>query len=439
MAAGVALLVVVLTLLLQGGPPVLYWQGERIADGGAVLARAEAAASDLVKSDEGVLSPASRCWFVLPNRSSHDVEDHLLCGPALLPWSSSPSAAWLAYMLSAAPAGAEVQLSVRVEPSPRTTVAVPLGEVLRRPGGGSPPSGAGGLEPPAVPRQRPGWGGVLDAPPPGLTPAPVGDVIGSWGATYRLVAYGSFQWLPARLDRPALKEASWPTGFPRSAARLLLPPRGERIVVGELAVSAGEDAGAVPAQANGTSGPSADRPSLSVVAGSSAVALPYVDGPDVTVAAVVPAGPHPVLEVVDKGLTQRVSLSRGVLGPAPAVLARLGTDDRLSAAATFGGTRVRLLDASLVWFAGSDGGTVPPSYGDAYLQVLAALSPAGAELGAGNFKLVLPGGEIVGAQALPDSDRQALVVGFLVPASFAYGTVVVSAGGRSLSAPVRFE
>jgi hypothetical protein len=26
-----------------------------------------------------------------------------------------------------------------------------------------------------------------------------------------------------------------------------------------------------------------------------------------------------------------------------------------------------------------------------------------------------------------------------VPASFAYGTVVVSAGGRSLSAPVRFE
>jgi hypothetical protein len=43
------------------------------------------------------------------------------------------------------------------------------------------------------------------------------------------------------------------------------------------------------------------------------------------------------------------------------------------------------------------------------------------------------------AQALPDADREAIAVGFLVPASFSVGTVVVSSGGRSFSVPVHFQ
>jgi hypothetical protein len=437
-AVGVSLLVVLLALTLRGGAPALYWRGERIADESAVLADAEAAMNLEVRGYEGVLTPSSRCWFVLPNSSAHDVEGRLECGPALLPWSS-PGSQWLTYQLLAVPAGDEERLYVATGSEPTTTVALSANEVLRGPGGGAPPAGSGGLRLPRAPRQRPGWGGVLDAPPDGLVPAPVGDVLGDWGATYRLVAFGSFEWLPAHLDRSALKLASWPARFGRSSARLLLPPRGWRFVVADLVVSPGEDAGVVPAQANGALGPSADKPTLSLVTGSSSVSLPFAAGPDVAVAAVAPARSRPLLEVSDKGLTQYVSLSNGALGPAPEVLSRLGTDDRLSSAARLGVAQVKLEDASLVWFAGSDGGTVPPSYADAYLQVLSTVSPAGAPLGAGNFKLVVPGGQVVAGQALPDSYRKALVVGFLVPASFSYGTVVVSAGGRSLRAPVRFQ
>jgi hypothetical protein len=140
--------------------------------------------------------------------------------------------------------------------------------------------------------------------------------------------------------------------------------------------------------------------------------------------------------VSDKGLPQQVSLATGALSPGPAVLTRVSAAEQLSAQATLGKVGVRLLDASLVWFAGSDGGTVPPSYDLAYLQILAATKPSFASLPVSDFTLVMPGGEVVGAQELPDSDRQALAVGFLVPASFSDGTVVVASGGASLSAPV---
>jgi hypothetical protein len=73
------------------------------------------------------------------------------------------------------------------------------------------------------------------------------------------------------------------------------------------------------------------------------------------------------------------------------------------------------------------------------LQVLATVSPLSASfLPASAFSLEEPGGEVAKAQALPDADRQAIAVGFLVPASFSGGTVVVSAGGQSFGVDVRF-
>ena len=453
LALVVALFVVALVLVLRGGPPTLYWRGEPLDNVRSVLARAGSAMKAVARADEGAISGDARCYFLLANRTSHDVGDQLRCGPVLLPWSR-PSDPWLPYKLRASPAGKGVKLSVSLRPVPSVTVGLAKGEVLRRPGGASPPQGDGGLALPAVPRQPPGWGGVLTAPPAGLSPAPVGDVIGDWGASYRLVAFGETAHLKVALDPPALREAKEPLGslyakaggrhaHGRPLARLLLPPEGEVFVVAELSVNPGEAAGPLPAQANGGAGASTDRPVLEVLAGGNAIDFPAsatsTATTSLTLAAAVPSGAKPELVVSDKGLAQRVSLVTGELGSGPAILTRPGTSEKLSAEATLDRIGVSVLDASLVWFAGSDGGTVPPSFDLAYLQVLATTNPANATLPVSDFTLVMPGGELVRAVPLPDSDRQALAVGFLVPASFSDGTLVVSAGRRSLSVPVRFE
>ena len=215
-------------------------------------------------------------------------------------------------------------------------------------------------------------------------------------------------------------------------------------IVAELALSAGEAAGPVPAQANGNGSATTDQPTVEVVGGTTAAtfqtAAPASSGPGtLTVAASVPVGTKPVLEITDKGLTQQVSLVDGQLGRGPSILSRAGTNEALSVTGSLDGASVHVSDASLVWFAGSDGGTVPPKPNEAYLQILASASPAqDSFLPASDFSLHLPGGAVVAAQALPDSDREAIVVGFVVPASFSDGTVVVSAGGRSFNVPVQF-
>jgi hypothetical protein len=153
----------------------------------------------------------------------------------------------------------------------------------------------------------------------------------------------------------------------------------------------------------------------------------------------VAVGSHPLLEISDKGLVQEVSLPGGQLAPGPEVLARLGTDEPLDATGDLPGAEVHISDAALVWFAGSDGGTVPPAPDEAYLEVLASASPPGSSfLPASDFSLSSPGGQPEVGEPLPDADRAAIVVGFLVPASFSNGTVTVSAGGRSFSVPVNF-
>jgi hypothetical protein len=431
----------------------------------------------VASAEEGALASQSRCYFSLPTRSAHDVVDYLRCGPILLPWSS-PSQPWLTYKLSGRLTSSGEELSVALTPAPSATVGLVRGEVLRRPDGANPPAADAGIAVPAVPRQLPGWGGVLAEPPPNLPPAPVSDLVGDWGQSYRLVAYGEVGRLSARLDQAALKVAIDPPGSAwatvvhrggsgsdsRPLARLLLPPKGQVFAVAELAVSAGEAGGAVPAQANGSGPGSTDEPTLAVLGGTTDASFPTSVPPDpsgagpsagapsaggpsaagpsagsLAVVASVPIGSKPVLDITDKGLTQQVSLANGQLGAGPSILTRAGTNDALSASGNVAGADIRVSDASLVWFAGSDGGTVPPNPNEAYLQILASASPLGASfLPAADFTLQLPGGQVVPAQALPDADREAIVVGFLVPASFSDGTVVVAAAGRSFDVPVRF-
>ncbi len=458
LVAAAALVVIILVVVLRSHPPALYWQGEPFSDGSTVLGQAQQSMQSFASADEGVLSTQSRCYFSLPTTAAHDVAPYLRCGPVLLPWSS-PSGPWLTYRLSASrPTSTGVELAVRPTPSPGSTVALSKSEVLRRPDGVAPPSGNAGLAVPAVPRQPAGWAAALDNPPPELRPAPVADLIGDWGQSYRLVAFGELDRVSSRLDPAALRVASDPPGSAystrvgssgtdssgRPLAKLLLPPKGQVFVVAELAVSPGEEAGAVPAGANaaGAAGAGADQPVLQVLAGTETAVLPgfTARSADVTVVASVPAGAPPVLVIADKGLDQRVMLSTGTLEPGPSVLARAGTDEPLSVSGTLAGVTVHVSDASLVWFAGSDGGTAPPQPDEAYLQVLATAFPADASfLPPSDFTLDLPGGEVAQAQALADADRQAIVVGFLVPASFSVGTVVVASGGRSFGVPVHFQ
>ena len=455
----VLVVVIILVVALRSHPPALYWQGQPIEDASHVLVDAQAAMQSVASADEGALSSSSRCYYSVAASSDHDVAPFLRCGPILLPWSS-PSAPWLTYEVSGTPSGSGVKVLLDSSVPPAATSGLHRGEVLRRPDGASAPKGTGGLALPAVPRQRAGWAGVLSAPPLGLRPAPVGDLIGDWGQTYRLVAFGEVRYLSSHLDPSALRDAVSPPGSAystafrsggRPLATLLLPMKGQALVVAELALGPGEAAGAVSSQAaaDGAGPPSTDQPSIAVLAGGTgatfdvparaATGTRAARPADLTLVASVPAGSHPLLEISDKGLSQEISLAGGQLAPGPEVLARLGTNEPLDATGNLPGAEVHISDAALVWFAGSDGGTVPPAPDEAYLEVLATASPlASSFLPASDFSLSSPGGQAEVGEALPDADRAAIVVGFLVPASFSNGTVTVSVGGRSFSVAVNF-
>jgi hypothetical protein len=455
----VLVVVIIIAIALRSHPPTLYWQGEPIGDASQVLVQAQEEMQSVASAEEGALSSGSRCYFSLANSSDHDVAPYLRCGPILFPWSSA-SGPWLTYPVSGTPAGSGVKVSLGTSVHADATSGLHRGEVLRRPDGASAPKGAGGLALPVVPRQRAGWAGVLSEPPLGLRAAPVSDLIGDWGQTYRLVAFGEVSHLSSQLDPAALRDASSPSGSAyatvrtsggRPLASLLLPMKGQTLVVAELALGPGEAAGAVPSEAaaDGAGPPSTDKPAIEVLAGGTSATfdVPETAAPgtsrarpaDLTLVASVAVGSHPLLEISDKGLVQEVSLPGGQLAPGPEVLARLGTDEPLDATGDLPGAEVHISDAALVWFAGSDGGTVPPAPDEAYLEVLASASPPGSSfLPASDFSLSSPGGQPEVGEPLPDADRAAIVVGFLVPASFSNGTVTVSAGGRSFSVPVNF-
>lgn len=446
-----AIVVAVLVLVLPGHAPALYWQGEPFSNGSQVLARAGSTMTTTAQANEAALSPDSRCYFVLPNRSSHDVGRDLACGPVLFPWSSGNDA-WLEYPLRASATSSGVRLSFSGGRSLTTTVALPAGAVLRRPDGAVPPKGKAGLAVPVVPYQRPAWAGLLSAPPAGLSPAPVDDVLGGWAHDYRLVAYGEVNHLSSKYDPAALEDAvdpagsKWSTG-PKSAggrplAELLVPAGGQTFVVAELAESPGEASGPVAADANGRSGGSGaggGNPSLQVTSGTTVASLSVPAGPstDLYVAASVPVGSRPQLVVSEKGLAQDVSLVNGQPDNVPSVLARLSPNERLDLTGQLPGVTLHVAEASLVWFAGSDGGTVPPSLGDAYLEVMMTATPLSASfLPASDFALRLAGGQVVDGQALADADRTVILIGFVVPASFSTGTVVVSVSGNTFSIPL---
>ena len=110
-------------------------------------------------------------------------------------------------------------------------------------------------------------------------------------------------------DRRGSAYATARTSSGLPLATLLLPMKGQALVVAELALGPGEAAGAVPSEAaaDGAGSPSTDQPAIEVLAGGTDVTFDPAateargtrgDGSaNLTVVASVPAGSHPLLEI----------------------------------------------------------------------------------------------------------------------------------------------
>ena len=140
--------------LLRPDKPKLTFAGKDIKDASQVLDSAETPMSALVKARHGASSDSTRCYFAVPEHPSGaakktDVDSHLRCGPVLFV-DGDPNAQYLQYLLTSAPAGNSVALTVA--PQPSSPNPSPIGDFdLKRPDGKGPPAGTGGLTVPAPP------------------------------------------------------------------------------------------------------------------------------------------------------------------------------------------------------------------------------------------------------------------------------------------------
>jgi hypothetical protein len=402
-----------LALLLRDAPVTV--DGRAVTEPRAVLTAAEDRLADLVRERSGVRGDDTRCWFHLRDEGSSDVRGELLCGPVLFV-DGDPARSWLRFPLTVTRGDGAVVLTVAGEPLSRDPGRRPAADLMRRPDGGSPPEGSGGLTPPPPVRAAPGL--RVTGPVPGLAFA------GPDG--------------PARLSGPSV--AVTITGLARpervgvgDVARR--PAEGERFLAVAYRVDAGEGTAPGPAE-------------LSVQVDGGAL-LPVdpalvVPGATVTELLSVPVDGDAVdLVVRDAGVEQRLSLLTG--GPGPGnigVLGRvnrrveLGTGTELTAVAGGPGRRagpmqftVAVGAAQLRYFVGAGGATVPSAPDRAFLVVDATMTPAGQPAVAvppALLTLSLPDGTVVPAVDLAD-DPTVVQLAFDVPGTFTGG--VLGLGG----------
>ena len=398
-------------LLLREDPLTL--DGRYVTDPAAVLADADRVLADYVEGRHGARSEDSRCWFQLRADDGPEVQDTLLCGPALFV-DGDPARVWLRFPLRATPDGGDVRLAVAdlpVDPAPESLTDP---DRLHRPGLGGPPSGSGGLQVPEPPRVEPGsvtvgpFADVQYTPPPG----------------------------PARLSGPAASvtvtglAAPDRIGAGDDARR---PAEGERFVAASYVFDGGE-------------GVSTEPPTAAyVVDGGAPVPVdPALIGPGRTVEVVlsVPAEARSVdLVVTDAGTVQRLSLLTGAPGPENlAVLARTNRSVELDRSQRLEGTlsapgrvsasfpfTVTVGGGTLQWFAGVDRASRPSGPDRALLVVDVSLAIPGVPAGAVPLELLslsLPGGADVAPVDLSD-DPDRVLVAFDVPADLTSGVLTV--------------
>jgi hypothetical protein len=159
-----------LALLLRDAPVTV--DGRDVADPPAVLATAEDSLDAHVRARHGARGEDTRCWFHLQDAEGSDVRDALLCGPVLFV-DGDPTRSWLRFPVTATRRDDDVVLTVAREPLDPEPGPRPDADLLRRPGGGSPPAGSGGVAVPEPIRAEPGLRTTGPLPGVALT-APAG-------------------------------------------------------------------------------------------------------------------------------------------------------------------------------------------------------------------------------------------------------------------------
>jgi hypothetical protein len=404
-----SVLVGALALLLRDSPVTV--DGRDVADPEGVLATAEHRLDDQVRERHGARGEDTRCWFHLRDAEGSDVRDTLVCGPVLFV-DGDPRRAWLRFPVTATRGDDDVVLTVADEPVAPGPGARPAADLLRRPDGGSPPEGAGGVAVPEPVRAEPGLRTTGPLAGVDLT-APEG---------------------PARLSGPAA--AVTVTGLARP----------DRVGAGDVArrPAEGEQFLAVTYRYDAGEGTATDVPALSYeVPGADPLPVDpalLVPGATVTELLSVPADVDAAdLVVRDAGLEQRLSLFTGAPGPGNVeVLGRVNRRVELGVAteltATAGGPgrpgapvrfAVAMGAAQLRYLAGAGTVKQPAGPDRAFLVVDATMTPLGRPpiaVPPGLLTLTLPDGTVVPALDLAD-DPAVVQPAFDVPGSFTDGVL----------------
>ena len=412
-AAVLAVLLVVGGVLFFRGDPIRL-DGRDVADPEGVLADADDVLAGYAEERSGVTGDDSRCWFELTGPDSDEVRDALVCGPVLLV-DGDPDRSWLRLPVSAETDGDQVRLTVDSPADDAELEERPDADLLRRPDGGTPPEGSGGLEVPPPPQAEAGW----------VVGGPFTDV--SWTAPAA----------PARLSGAAVSVTITGLAEPERVGEGQSARRaadGERLVAVQYLIAGGEGAStATPAV------------SYQVDDADPLVVDPALVVPGATLEAVLSV-PEDVeaadLVVDDAGVQQRLSLLTGQPGPGNLQVvnrANRGVDlnavQPLTAFLSGPGRAPAPVDltvavtrARLFWFAGADGSKRPADPSRAWLvldtSMAAPNSPAG-PLPVEFLSLALPDGSVVRAVDL-DDDPVNTQPGFDVPGDFTAGTVTVT-------------
>lgn len=301
----VAALAAVLGFVVLGGgddAPKITYQGKALANGDETLTKAETSLAAVVQRRHGASNADTRCYFVQPTQpdagqKKTDIQSSLRCGPVLFV-DGNPASEYVAVSVTGTVDGNKATLTAQDVAGDVTPAKLDDGVKLIRPDGKTPPEGTGGLSVPAPPAADKN---VITVATLGDTTKP-GSVNGVMVGLSTRVTITSAGTVPRYGTGDAARSA----------------PAGQKLLAFQVSYGPGEG-----------SATSTKRASL-VVDGASRT-LPLASDGDQWIVAAVPTSSSPVLQLVDGGITQTLSLPDGKPGPNNAqVLLRKNTTTVLS-------------------------------------------------------------------------------------------------------------
>jgi hypothetical protein len=274
-------------LFLRGGTTLTY-QGHKISDAKGVLKSAEANLTAVVNKRHGATGSDTRCYYAVPKKpaagaKSSDVDSDLRCGPVLFV-DGNAAQSYLNFGITSAGGSGSARLTVADQPEVATPAAIPSDLKLKRPDGKTPPSGSGGVKPPAPPAALKDTLVSADIGSQTVAKAPDGAVIGSLTGGITLTNLGPVN--------------RYGTGDSARTA-----PTGQKLIAFKTAGARGNDGKTVDLSTQATVS----------VDGATGKPLPAKSGAYYVIS--VPTGASKVdLTLTEQGLTQTLSLLDGKPG-----------------------------------------------------------------------------------------------------------------------------